>query len=115
MKIQERFLLALRSSSREVFLRTLGHRLGVSAREIFANKEPNSLGQAQACNEMMIALWSQTEAAKEAGAAGYPDSEFFSVLLSKANAGDARIHLQRATESALSFFHSAESANQTEE
>lgn len=59
MKIRERVESALRSRTRELFLRTLGHRLGISAREIFVSDDPNSLSQARACNEMMVAIWAQ--------------------------------------------------------
>ncbi|MCX4760844.1 hypothetical protein OG562_07660 [Streptomyces sp. NBC_01275] len=102
MGVHERFLTVLDSDSRETFLLTLGHRLGVSARGIFVSDAPDGLRQAQACNEMMIALWAQARAQEgEEGAPGYPDADFLSVLLEKADAGDARPHLRNAIESAL--------------
>ncbi|WP_179892201.1 hypothetical protein [Streptomyces sp. rh34] len=52
---------------------------------------------------MMIAIWSQLDAAKSAGAAGYPDAEFLSILLSKADTADARPYLRSALENALTF------------
>ncbi|MGP3964951.1 hypothetical protein ACTWPT_54265 [Nonomuraea sp. 3N208] len=103
MKIRDRVRSALESEARELFLRTLGHRLGISAREIFASDTPDSLSQARACNEMMIAIWSQLDVAKSTGVAGYPDSEFLTVLLSKADGGSARPYLRSAIESALTF------------
>lgn len=103
MNIRDRVQSALESDARELFLRTLGHLLGISAREIFASDTPGSLSQARACNEMMIAIWSQFNVAKSAGVAGYPDSEFLTILLSKADTGDARSYLRSALESALTF------------
>ncbi|MDJ0386177.1 hypothetical protein [Streptomyces sp. G-G2] len=103
MKIRNQVQSALESEARDLFLRTLGHRLGISAREIFASGNPDGLSQARACNEMMIAIWSQLDVAKSAGVAGYPDSEFLAILLSKADIGGARPHLRSALESALTF------------
>ncbi|MEV5571282.1 hypothetical protein AB0L06_14625 [Spirillospora sp. NPDC052269] len=101
MNIRERFLAVLESDSKETFLLALGHRLGISAREIFAEKSPGGLQQAQACNEMTIAIWSQVRAMKDELGDGYPDSEFLVILLGKADMGDARTHLRNAVESAL--------------
>ena len=103
MRIREQVETTLKSGARELFLRTLGHRLGISAREVFVSDNPNSLSQARACNEMMIAIWSQLAVAKTAGAAGYPDSEFLSILATKADMGDARAYLRSAVESSLDF------------
>jgi hypothetical protein len=103
MNIRDRFQSALDSERREFFLRTLGHRIGISAREIFAGDTPDSLAKARACNEMMIAIWSQLDAARSAGVAGYPDTEFLTILLSKADTGNARPYLRSALESSLNF------------
>ncbi|OLT38280.1 hypothetical protein BJF79_27475 [Actinomadura sp. CNU-125] len=100
MNVFGRFQAILESDLREEFLKILGHRLGVSAREIFADSSADGLRRAGACNEMMIALWTQLYSTDEAGA-GYPDGEFLSVLLGKADAGDVRGHLRNALESAL--------------
>lgn len=101
MNIRDRVLAVLESESKEVFLLALGHRLGTSARFIFSEGSPVALQQARACNEMMIAIWLQVWATKDAEGDGYPDSEFLSVLLGKADAGNARPHLRNAIESAL--------------
>lgn len=99
MNIRDRVLAILKSESKEVFLLALGHRLGISARFIFSEESSDGLRQAQACNEMMIAIWSQVSAMKDAEENGYPDSEFLSILLGKADAGNARPHLRNALES----------------
>ena len=101
MNMRERFLAVLNSASKETFLLVMGHRLGISARDAFVGDGPEGLRQAQACNEMMIAIWSQVRAMKDEGVRGYPDSDFLTVLLEKADAGDARGHLRNAIESAL--------------
>ncbi|MEH0582160.1 hypothetical protein QBA54_48810 [Streptomyces sp. B21-108] len=101
MTVRERVLEVLNSASKETFLLVMGHRLGISAREAFVGDRPEGMRQAQACNEMMIALWSQVRAMKDDGAQGYPDADFLAVLLEKADAGDARPHLRHAIESAL--------------
>ncbi|PSK88041.1 hypothetical protein CLV63_1303 [Murinocardiopsis flavida] len=101
MTVQQEFRAVLESGSRDALLRALGHRLGISAREIFAEQAPDALSQARACNEMMIALWAQTDTARRAGVAGYPDAEFLAILRSKADTGGARVHLRRAVEGAL--------------
>lgn len=94
-------LAVLESDSKGVFLLALGHRLGISARIIFSEGSPDALQQARACNEMMIAIWLQAWAMTDAEGDGYPDSEFPSILLGKADAGNARPHLRNAIESAL--------------
>lgn len=101
MKIGDRVLAVLESDSKEAFLLALGHRLGISARFIFSERSSDALQQAQACNEMMIAIWLQVWAMKDAEGDGYPDSEFLPILLEKADAGNARSHLRNAIESAL--------------
>lgn len=101
MKIRDRVLAALESDSKETFLLAVGHRLGISARGIFAEEASGGLRQAQACNEMMIAIWSQVWAIKDERVSGYPDSESLSILLSKAGAGDVQSHLRGAIEGAL--------------
>lgn len=101
MNIQDRFLEILSSDSREVFLVALGHRLGISMRDALGGEAAHGWRQAWACNEMMIAVWPQVWSAKEGGVTGYPDSEFLSILLEKADAGNVRIHLRSAIESAL--------------
>ncbi|WP_405960970.1 hypothetical protein OG235_31115 [Streptomyces sp. NBC_00024] len=101
MSIRDQVLAILNSPSKEAFLLAMGHRLGISARDVFAGDMQRGMRQAQACNEMMIALWSQVRAMKDEGTHGYPDSDFLSVLLGKADAGDARPHLRHAIESAL--------------
>ncbi|MCY0931002.1 hypothetical protein OTB20_33390 [Streptomyces sp. H27-H1] len=101
MSIRDRVLAVLESDSKERFLLTLGHRLGISARGIFAEELPGGLQQAQACNEMMIAIWSQIWAMNDEQESGYPDSGFLAILLEKADMGDARTHLRNAIESAL--------------
>lgn len=101
MNARDQVLAMLNSESREVFLVALGHRLGISARDVFTGDGGPELRQAQACNEMMISIWSQLWATKEPQAGGYPDPDFLSSLLSKADAGDARPHLRNAIESAL--------------
>ncbi|MFD8914739.1 hypothetical protein [Streptomyces sp. NPDC059575] len=103
MKIHEQFLTALKSESRETFLLAMGHRLGVSAREIFAEDGPDSLRCARACNEVMIAIWSQLWASKEPSVQSYPDGEFLSILIDKADTGSARPYLRSAIESSLFF------------
>ncbi|MEU8828050.1 hypothetical protein [Streptomyces sp. NPDC048636] len=94
-------LAILDSASRETFLVAMGHRLGISARDVFTGEGPQQLAQARACNEMMISIWSQLWATKDSSGGGYPDPEFLSALLNKADAGDARAHLRHAMESAL--------------
>ncbi|MYU52844.1 MULTISPECIES: hypothetical protein [Streptomyces] len=101
MNIREQVLAILESESKEAFLLLLGHRLGISARFIFSEESSDGLRQARACNEMMIAIWSQVRAMKDEGVNGYPDSEFLSILLGKADAGNARSYLRDAIESAL--------------
>ena len=99
MSMQVRVLEALRSDARESFLVALGHGLGISARSIFA--EPESSKSGRACNEMMIAIWSQLWAGKSREVDGYPDEEFLHILLAKADLGDARRHLRNALEESL--------------
>ncbi|MBL1097887.1 hypothetical protein [Streptomyces coffeae] len=111
MSARDRVLAILDSHSRETFLIAMGHRLGVSAREVFTGEGPHRLAQAQACNEMMISIWSQLWATKESQDSGYPDPEFLSALLSKADAGDARAHLRHALESALRTVDDAGNTN----
>lgn len=101
MNIREQVLAILESESKEAFLLLLGHRLGISARFTFSEECSDGLRQARACNEMMIAIWSQVGAMKDEGVNGYPDSEFLSILLGKADAGNARSYLRDAIESAL--------------
>ncbi|MBD9700793.1 hypothetical protein [Streptomyces caniscabiei] len=101
MNIRDQVLAILNSPSKETFLLVMGHRLGIAARDVFAGDMQRGMRQAQACNEMMIAIFSQVRAMKDDGADGYPDSDFLSVLLGKADAGDARPHLRHAIESAL--------------
>lgn len=101
MNIRDRVLVILESESKEAFLLALGHRLGISARFIFSEESSDGLRQARACNEMMIAIWSQVSAMKGVEGNGYPDSEFLSILLGKADVGNARPHLRNALESAL--------------
>ncbi|QKV96196.1 hypothetical protein HUT19_34465 [Streptomyces sp. NA02950] len=107
MSARDRVLAILDSPSRETFLIAVGHRLGISARDIFTDADPRRFAQAQACNEIMISIWSQLWATKESRGSGYPDPEFLSALLSKADAGDARTHLRHALESALRAVHEA--------
>ncbi|MFH8389225.1 hypothetical protein [Streptomyces sp. NPDC018036] len=107
MTIHDQFLTALKSASRETFLLAMGHRLGVSARDVFAEDGPGGPGGpdalpcARACNEMMIAIWSQLWATKDPGVQGYPDGEFLSILMGKADMGGARPQLRSAIESSL--------------
>ncbi|MFI8435284.1 hypothetical protein ACIGJO_16290 [Streptomyces sp. NPDC079020] len=101
MNIRDQVLAILNSESKEAFLLAMGHRLGISARDIFTEDGSHELRQAQACNEMMISIWSQVWAIKEPQANGYPDADFLSVLLGKADSGNARPHLRNAIESAL--------------
>lgn len=98
-------LAVLESESKEVFLLALGHRLVISARFIFSEGSSDALQQARASNEMMIAIWLQLWAMKDAEADGYPDSEFLPILLGKAHAGNALPHLRDAIESALLSVH----------
>ncbi|MFI0734525.1 hypothetical protein ACH4S9_36865 [Streptomyces sp. NPDC021225] len=101
MSVRDQVLATLNSGSREMFLVALGHRLGISARDVLTGDGERELREAQACNEMMIAIWSQLWATKDPGEGGYPDPDFLSALLRKADAGDARSHLRNAIESAL--------------
>jgi hypothetical protein len=101
MNIRDRVLGILESDSKELFLLALGHRLGISARRIFSERSSDAMQQAQACNEMMIAIWVQALAMKDAKGDGYPDSEFLPILLEKADAGSARSHLRDAIENVL--------------
>ncbi|MER7791551.1 hypothetical protein [Streptomyces sp. NPDC097640] len=107
MSARDQVLATLNSGSREMFLVALGHRLGISARDVFTGDGDGDgdgereLREAQACNEMMIAIWSHLWATKEPREGGYPDPDFLSALLRKADAGDARSHLRNAIESAL--------------
>ncbi|MFD3538994.1 hypothetical protein ACFWUQ_05780 [Streptomyces sp. NPDC058662] len=101
MNIRDRVLAVLESESKEAFLLALGHRLGTSARFIFSEESSDALQRARACNEMMIAIWLQVWAMKDAEGDGYPDAEFLPILLGKADAGNARSHLRDAIESAL--------------
>lgn len=112
MNIRDQVLAILNSESKEAFLLAIGHRLGISARDIFAEDGLDGLRRAQACNEMMISIWSQAWAMKEARVNGYPDSDFLSVLLGKADAGDARPHLRNAIESALLVIRDAGATDQ---
>ncbi|QRX91133.1 hypothetical protein [Streptomyces noursei] len=101
MSTREQVLAIMNSDAKETFLLALGHRLGISARDAFAGDVSQGVRQAQACNEMMIAIWSQAWAMKDEGVNGYPDSDFLSILLEKADVGAARPHLRNAIESAL--------------
>lgn len=105
MKISDQFLAAMQSDSRETFLLAMGHRLGVAAREIFTGDGSADLQRARACNEMMIAIWSQLWATKDPVGGGYPDTEFLRVLIGKADEGDARSYLRSAIESSLFSIH----------
>ncbi|MFD9338334.1 hypothetical protein ACFWBF_28635 [Streptomyces sp. NPDC060028] len=98
---------ALGSDSRELFLLALGHRLAVAARGAFTEAGAVVVERARACNEMMICVWSQAWATRT-GAAGYPDADFLSVLLEKADVADARPFLRDALESALLAVRTAE-------
>jgi hypothetical protein len=115
VKIHDQVLAALKSESRETFLLAMGHRLGVSAREIFAVQGSDSLRCAQACNEVMIAIWSQLWAAKGSSLQGYPDAEFLSILTGKADVGGARPYLRNAIESSLFFIRESGSSDQLAE
>ncbi|MFJ9079449.1 hypothetical protein ACIRO3_30050 [Streptomyces sp. NPDC102278] len=112
MNIRDQVLAILSSESKEAFLLAMGHRLGISAREIFTEDGLDGLQRAQACNEMMISIWAQVWAMKEGQVNGYPDSDFLSVLLDKADVGGARPHLRNAIESALLAIHDAGAADQ---
>lgn len=105
MNIRDRVLAVLESESKEVFLLALGHRLGISARFIFSEASSDALQQARACNEMMIAIWLQVWAMKDAEGDGYPDSEFLPILLGKADAGNARPYLRDAIVGAMFSVH----------
>jgi hypothetical protein len=105
MNIRDQVLAILKSESKEAFLLALGHRLGISARGIFSEEGSEALQQARACNEMMIAIWSQVWGMKYARENGYPDSEFLSILMGKSDVGNARHHLRNAIESALLSIH----------
>ncbi|TNY37958.1 hypothetical protein [Thermomonospora catenispora] len=109
MNIRTKFLEALNSDSKETFLIALGHHLGISARDTFTGDPLNGQREARACNEMMIAIWSQVWAVNDENVRGYPDSDFLSILIEKADAGDARHHLRNAIEIALSFVSGSES------
>ncbi|WP_052851296.1 hypothetical protein [Streptomyces avicenniae] len=101
MSLGNRALAALASdSARGPFLLALGHRLGIAAREIFADGSPGRLRRAQACNEMMIIIWTQARAPRGSGD-GYPDRAFLTALLSKADGGEARPQLDHAVRAAL--------------
>lgn len=101
MSIRQRVLSALASDSKETFLLSLGHRLAISARECFTLEAREGARQAEACNEMMIVIWVQVLAMKDEGVNGYPDPELLSVLVGKADAGEARPHLHNAIAGAL--------------
>jgi hypothetical protein len=101
MNIRDRIVAIMNSDAKEAFLLSMGHRLGISARGAFSADAPRGISQASACNEMMITIWSQIWAMKDEAVHGYPDAEFLSVLIGKADAGDARPHLRNAIESAL--------------
>ncbi|SDM58812.1 hypothetical protein [Nonomuraea jiangxiensis] len=101
MNIGDRVRTVLGSPRKEKFLLALGHRLGIAARGVFTGDASQAARQAQACNEMMIAIWSQMWAMKTAGPTGHPDREFLAILLEKADAGDARLNLLDALNSAL--------------
>ncbi len=102
MSARDRVLAILASESRETFLVAVGHRLGISTRDVFTGEGgPHQLAQARACNEMMISIWSQLWATRDSPGSGYADPDFLSALLAKADAGDARTHLRHALESAL--------------
>ncbi|MDT0346325.1 hypothetical protein [Streptomyces litchfieldiae] len=101
MSIRGQVLAIMNSEAKETFLLAMGHRLGISARDVFAGDAQHGSRQAQACNEMMIAIWSQVWAMKDGAVKGYPDSDFIAILLEKADLGGARLHLRNAIESAL--------------
>lgn len=103
MNISDQVLAILNSNGKEMFLVTVGQRLGISTRDAFSKDASQAVLQARACNEMMIAIWSQIWSTKEEAVSGYPDTEFLSILLEKADMGDARSHLKFAIESALSL------------
>jgi len=105
MNARDQVLAILNSESRERFLVALGHRLGISARDVFTRDDQYGVQQAQACNEMMISIWSQLWATKKPHVGGYSDPDFLSALLRKADAGDARSHLRNAIGSALRAVH----------
>lgn len=108
MNVREKFLEILGSESRGTFLVSLGNHLGISMRDILREGGSGDLRQARACNEIMIAIWSQVGATIGGSAAGYPDSEFISILMEKADMGNARHHLRNAIEGALLVVESAE-------
>ncbi|WP_327131507.1 hypothetical protein OG311_09820 [Streptomyces sp. NBC_01343] len=112
MNIRDKVLAILNSDSKEAFLLAMGHRLGISARDIFAEDSLDGLRRAQACNEIMISIWSQVWAMKEAQVNGYLDSDFLSILVGKADVGDARPHLRNAIEGALHAIRDAGAADQ---
>lgn len=101
MSVRQHVLSALASDSKETFLLALGHRLAISARECFTLEAREGMRQAEACNEMMIVIWVQVLAMKDEGTSGYPDPELLSILVGKADAGEARRHLRNAIEGAL--------------
>lgn len=103
MSVQDLVLEALGSDRRTTFLLALGHRLGIAARQLYVDPSAGQIAQARACNEMMISIFSQTWAAGDSEASGYPDAEFLPILLGKADAGGARAHLQDAVQSALRY------------
>ncbi|MEZ0107653.1 hypothetical protein ABH920_001645 [Catenulispora sp. EB89] len=85
------------------FLLALGHRLGIAARELYADPATVDAAQASACNEMMISVFSQAWATDDRAVAGYPDADFLSILVGKADAGNARGLLQNAVVSAQRY------------
>lgn len=103
MKTDEKVLALLGSDLRTMFLKSLGKNLGISARLVFADPGDDGLRRARACNEMMIAIWSQVGATGKL-ADGYPDNVFLSVLIEKADAGNARSNLRNALEFAFKKF-----------
>jgi hypothetical protein len=103
MTVEDRVTALLGSDLRTKFLKSLGWNLGLSARFIFAHPGVDGMGRARACNEIMMAIWSQVESGG-GPADGFPDESFISVLLSKADAGGVRINLREALERSFREF-----------
>jgi hypothetical protein len=107
MSTETAVLEALRSERRQTFLLALAHRLGIAARGLYNEPTSADVARARACNEMMIAILSQAWATEDPTNSAYPDAEFLSVLLGKADAGDARLQLRDAVQSALRYLNPA--------
>lgn len=101
MSVWDDVRAVLESDRRTKFLAAVGWRMAIAGRELYISQSPDDIAQARACNEVVIAIFEQMGADVNPAVTGYPDEDFFPVLSGKADAGNARGHLQQAILTAL--------------